>query len=242
DVLREIIRRATTKVRKFNDQNSEKYRRLIEIPSKFDDAYEGVFSLRKISKESEVPLTENEIQINLRELKTNLSKIICADSEMVTTLQSDAYDFFMDPAERMKVSAPSLIKDKCDEFVINFRDSADIPINRLSHDKNWKESYEDLSKIATDILEVLGDVWKNPAFRPNLAKSQSEGTYMTHVIIPMIRASLKGLPVGKSGYISTAESQSVASKDRRGVGKRPDAMFITTNNNRLYEIVFAESS
>ncbi|CAJ0746091.1 22127_t:CDS:1 [Entrophospora sp. SA101] len=39
DVLREIIRRATTKVRKFNDQNSEKYRRLIEIPSKVSYQY-----------------------------------------------------------------------------------------------------------------------------------------------------------------------------------------------------------
>ena len=42
---------------------------------------------------------------------------------------------------------------------------------------------------------------------------------MTDVIVPMIRASLKDLPIGKSDYIFTAERQSIASKDRREVGK-----------------------
>jgi len=64
---------------------------------------------------------------------------------------------------------------------------------------------------------------------------------MTNVIVPMIRASLKDLPIGKSGYISTAERQSIASKDRRGIGKRPDVMFIISCNNRLYELIYGES-
>jgi hypothetical protein len=86
------------------------------------------------------------------------------------------------------------------------------------------------------------DIWKNPVFGPKLVKSQSEGTYMTNMIVPMIRASLKDLPIGKSGYISTAERQSIASKDRRGVGKRPDVMFIASCNNRSYELIYGESS
>ena len=64
---------------------------------------------------------------------------------------------------------------------------------------------------------------------------------MTNVIVPMIRASLKDLPIGKSGYISTAERQSIASKDRRGVGKRLDIMFIASCNNRSYELIYSES-
>ncbi|CAG8848445.1 11499_t:CDS:2, partial [Gigaspora margarita] len=244
----------------------------------FDDAYEGVCSLRNIRKsKQEDELTPNEIETNLRSLKTNLasseapyaqhfrkylkkkkntsnlswevplaSQVICADSEMVKLLEEkdvEAYNFFMDPAERMKVATPPVIKNKCDEFVINFMDSiTDIPDNRFSHDKSWKESDENLAKITTDILEILRDVWKNPAFGQKLAKSQSEGTYMTDVIVPLIRASLKDLPIGKSGYISTAERQSMASKDRRGVGKRPDLMFIASCNNRTYELIFAESS
>ena len=65
---------------------------------------------------------------------------------------------------------------------------------------------------------------------------------MTNVIVPMIRASLKDLPIGKSGYISTAERQSIASKDRRGIGKRPDVMFIASCNERIYELIYCESS
>ncbi|CAJ0759805.1 11596_t:CDS:2 [Entrophospora sp. SA101] len=125
--------------------------------------------------------------------------------------------------------ASSCIRDKCNEFVNNFRDSiTDIPMGRLSHDKSWKESDEVLTKISKDILEILRDIWKNPAFSPKFSKSQSERTYMTHVIVPMICASSKGLSIGKSGFISTAECQSMASKDQRGIGKRPDVMFITT--------------
>uniref|UniRef100_U9SXQ1 Uncharacterized protein n=1 Tax=Rhizophagus irregularis (strain DAOM 181602 / DAOM 197198 / MUCL 43194) TaxID=747089 RepID=U9SXQ1_RHIID len=188
----------------------------------FDDAYEGVSSLQNIKEsKQEEPLTKNEIKTNLRVLKTNLknskapytyhfrkylkkksasnlswrvllaSQVICADSEMVRTLEVEAYNFFMDPAERMKTL----------------------------HDKSWKESNEKLGKVTLDILNILRDIWKNSAFGPKLVKSQSEGTYMTNVIVPMIRASLKDLPIGKSGYISTAERQSIASKDRRGIGK-----------------------
>ena len=53
---------------------------------------------------------------------------------------------------------------------------------------------------------------------------------------------LKNLPIRKSGYISTAERQSMASKDRRGVEKRPDIMFIASFHNRTYELIYSESS
>ena len=99
-----------------------------------------------------------------------------------------------------------------------------------------------LFEITFNIIFYRRDVWKNPAFGPKLVKPQSEGTYMTDVIVPMIRASLKDLPIGKSGYISTAERQSIASKDRRGVGKRSDVMFIASCNNRSYELIYGESS
>src|ERR1044071_1777772 len=99
-----------------------------------------------------------------------------------------------------------------------------------------------LFEITFNIILYRRDIWKNPAFGPKLVKSQSEGTYMINVIVPMIRASLKDLPIGKSGYISTAERQSIASKDRRGVRKRPDVMFIASCNNRSYELIYCESS
>ncbi|CAG8664084.1 10202_t:CDS:2, partial [Racocetra persica] len=89
------------------------------------------------------------------------------------------------------------------------------------------------------------EVWKNPAFGPELAGTQNEGTYVTDIIVPSIRATLRRLPIGKTGFISTAERQSVASADRKGksgTGKRPDIMFIINYKERIHELTFAECS
>ena|ERR1043165_43441 len=71
-----------------------------------------------------------------------------------------------------------------------------------------------LFEITFNIILYRRDIWKNSTFSSKLIKSQSEEIYMTNVIVPMIRASLKDLLIRKSGYISTAERQSIASKDR----------------------------
>ena len=56
----------------------------------------------------------------------------------------------------MKVTAPELVKDHCDSFVLNFIDSiTDVPNNRLLHDKSWKESNETLAKVTLGILDIL---------------------------------------------------------------------------------------
>ncbi|CAI2183894.1 12529_t:CDS:1, partial [Funneliformis geosporum] len=48
------------------------------------------------------------------------------------------------------------------------------------------------------------------------------------MIVSMIQTSLKDLPIGKSGYISTAKCQNIASKDRKGIGKQSDIIFIAS--------------
>ena len=56
----------------------------------------------------------------------------------------------------MKVTAPDLVKNNCDSFVLNFIDSiTDVPNNRLLHDKSWKESNKKLAKVTLDILDIL---------------------------------------------------------------------------------------
>jgi len=56
----------------------------------------------------------------------------------------------------MKVTAPALIRNMCEIFVLNFEDSiTNVPMNRLIHDKSWKESNEKLAKVTSDILDVL---------------------------------------------------------------------------------------
>jgi hypothetical protein len=45
----------------------------------------------------------------------------------------------------------------------------------------------------------------------NFVGSLNEGTYLTNVIVPAIRATLKNLPLGKSTFVSSSERQSSAS-------------------------------
>ncbi|CAG8632032.1 2634_t:CDS:2, partial [Paraglomus occultum] len=176
--------------------------------AQFDDAYEGVCSLRNIRESNQgESLTDNEINNNLRMLKTNLthSKAPYAKHFRKYLKKKTASDF-------LEAEAYTIL---CGAY------ESKRLLHLLRIDKSWKKSNEKNGRS-----HGRGDVWKNPAFGSKLAKEQSEGTYMTDVIVPMIRASLKGLPIGKSGYISTAERQSKTSKDRRGIGKRPDLMFI----------------
>ncbi|POG67953.1 hypothetical protein GLOIN_2v1800021 [Rhizophagus irregularis DAOM 181602=DAOM 197198] len=253
--LRQIFHQAITSVIPSYASNSEKYQKLMSLPL----------------KEEELP--DETIKNNLRILKGNLkrsksryakilrksvgkvkssdlswrdplaSQVLSSEMEMVKQLPEEEYESFMEPVKYMQASLPNSIKTTCDEFLINYDDgSTEIPPQKLSHE-NWIEKEEVLKDIAIRILNTLGEIWKNPAFSPKFAKTQSEGTYVADIIVPVIRATLKDLPIGKSAYISTAERQSVASKDRRGgKGKRPDIMFIAKHMDRIYELVFAECS
>jgi hypothetical protein len=101
------------------------------------------------------------------------------------------------------------------------------------------------------------EVWNNPAFASSeMRNNQSEGTYITDVIVPLLRASLRGLPNGNI-CLSTAERQSVASKARRSfekdeeqvsqssrsrLGKKPDVMATTKCEGKVFELAYVESS
>jgi hypothetical protein len=101
-------------------------------------------------------------------------------------------------------SFPQIILDKCEEFVTHFvENNMDTLSQKLSHNGDWKESEERLTSITLGILNSLNDSWNNSAFSSEFAKSQNEGTYVTNVIVPAIRATLKDLPIGKSSYVST---------------------------------------
>lgn len=101
-------------------------------------------------------------------------------------------------------STPSEISDACKNFVENYLDfQIDIEPDILSHDGNWKDSNKDLTEVTIGILNILSDSWSNPAFGPEFVGSLNEGTYVTNIIVPAIRATLKNLPFRKSSFIST---------------------------------------
>ena len=64
----------------------------------------------------------------------------------------------------MKVTASALVRNMCEIFVLNFEDSiTNVLMNRLIHDKSWKESDEKLAKVTSEILDVLW-VFHNKAY------------------------------------------------------------------------------
>jgi hypothetical protein len=101
-------------------------------------------------------------------------------------------------------SLPRIIWEKCEKFVVNFAESnMSILPQKLLHNGKWKESDEELADATSRILSSLNDSWNNPTFSSEFAKSQNEGTYVTNVIVPAIQATLEGLPLGRSSYVST---------------------------------------
>ncbi|CAH1770131.1 11739_t:CDS:2, partial [Entrophospora sp. SA101] len=117
------------------------------------------------------------------------------------------------------------------------------------HDKHWKEDESEILKITKCILDILAEIWKNPAFTTSTScNQQSEGTYIMDVIIPLLQASLGDLPNGGI-CLSTSEQQSLESKARRNlatnenrIGKKPDVMGLSIQNEKILELIYTESS
>ncbi|CAG8708432.1 12516_t:CDS:2, partial [Ambispora leptoticha] len=178
------------------------------------------------------------------------SMVISDESEIVNKLGTRQKRIFMEPRENMRCVLPNSVVSKCKEFVENF-DNTNVPrdMGNIIHNKTWKESESELLKIAERILSVLGEIWSNPAFATSTSRNQqSEGTYITDVIVPLLRASLGDLP---NDYIclSTAERQSLASKARRNIGfsgermgKKPDVMMMIKIMEKIFELAYVESS
>ncbi|CAG8464137.1 12920_t:CDS:2 [Ambispora leptoticha] len=116
---------------------------------------------------------------------------------------------------------------------------------KLIHDGAWKELKEDIKCVVKEILNILKDIWNNSAFDPELAKILNEGIYQSTVIIPIIQASLKNLPVRDAFFISTLEKQSIASANRKGegyMGRHPDIMLVVKYLEIVFEFIYVECS
>jgi hypothetical protein len=103
----------------------------------------------------------------------------------------------------MQVQTPSIIHDMCATFVENFHDDMETIPQHLFHNNTWKESDETLANVTENILDSLRDIWKNPAYNTEFVNTQSEGTYVTDIIVPLIQASLRKLPIKKYSFLST---------------------------------------
>ncbi|CAB5394365.1 unnamed protein product [Rhizophagus irregularis] len=206
-------------------------------------------NIRVLKSKLSSPLTESDaslydsIKKNLESIESDLtwrdpeaSTVLSDESPLVQNLKTRQKRHFLKPRERMKCELPREIISKCEEFTNNFhRGQTSNNFRNAVHDKTWKETGPELEKRTEQILSILAEIWNNPAFTTSESRSkQSEGTYVTDIIVPLLRATLGDLP---SGYIclSTAERQSLASKarknagtDKERMGKKPDVMVAGT--------------
>ncbi|CAJ0768301.1 11318_t:CDS:2 [Entrophospora sp. SA101] len=169
--------------------------------------FEHFKKISNIHLESEqVPLDDNMIKKNIRYLQGKLS----SDS---SSLSLELYQNVNKiPITNLTWKDPlaSRVVNKCHEFVSGFSKeyTKDLFV-KLTHDGEWKEMDKTLMDVTGGILDVLADVWVNLPFGSELMKMQSEGMYVTDIIIPSIQASLKGLTYRQFAFISIAERQSI---------------------------------
>ncbi|KAF0460344.1 hypothetical protein F8M41_000610 [Gigaspora margarita] len=138
-------------------------------------------------------------------------------------------------------SIPFAIQAECNNFISNFpsRNVSRLPYG-LSHSGDWKESEVKLIEVTKKILETFKNIWCSPAFHPEFVESLNERTYVNNVVVPLINAALYNNPFGESAFITT-----IASADRRGdgrMGRKPDIMFVTKDNDKFYELMYSECS
>ncbi|GES74930.1 hypothetical protein GLOIN_2v1776328 [Rhizophagus clarus] len=223
-------------------------------------------NIRVLKSKLSSPLTESDaslydsIKKNLESIESDLtwrdpevSTVLSDESPLVQILKTRQKRHFLEPHERMKCELPREIIFKCVEFTNNFhRGQTSNNFRNAIHDKTWKETGLELEKRTEQILSIFAEIWNNPASTTSESRSkQSEGTYVTNIIVPLLRATLEDLP---SRYIclSTAERQSLASKARKNAGadkKRmekkpelPDVMVLDQYVDKIIELIYVECS
>ncbi|CAI2186888.1 4177_t:CDS:2, partial [Funneliformis geosporum] len=139
----------------------------------FDIAFEGVCSFRDIEMPIK-PLSDKEIKDNMGDLKKKLvesttshaeeihkkdaiaNQVISNDSDLVKNLEKSAHQSFMKLLLNIQPVVSEIIQEKCDSFVENFSiNNLNELLLKLSHNKTWKESEEDLVEISGEILNTL---------------------------------------------------------------------------------------
>nr|CAG8463526.1 10920_t:CDS:2 [Entrophospora candida] len=124
-----------------------------------------------------------------------------------------------EPPQRMAPSLLSIVHRRCNEFVQNFTDDIGFKLpQNLLHDGMWNETNEELANNILNNLIIRHDAWRNPAFESNFVEKLNKGAYVTNIILPAVRASLKGLHLWTSSFLSNLERQSSAGAVRRGSG------------------------
>ncbi|GET67259.1 hypothetical protein GLOIN_2v1776328 [Rhizophagus irregularis DAOM 181602=DAOM 197198] len=248
-IVESAVKSSLKRIRDFQRKES-----VMEVLTEMKSGYKSILGLNKIkvldtNKESTPDTTEEEIKKNIEMLNEKLKHPLGDDDgPLYSALKKTVEN--IEPCNKMKCTPPKLVVKKCEDFLENFEVlSTHKIVENAKHDNKWKEDDSDLLKITGRILDVLGEIWSSPIYATSTSRNkQSEGTYITDVIVPLLRASLANLP---NGYICTsiAERQSIASKIRKNkgidgerIGKKPDIMGIMKQDTNDIELIYVESS
>ncbi|RIA82854.1 hypothetical protein C1645_834718 [Glomus cerebriforme] len=224
-------------------------------------AYKSIKGLRAIKALNTNPKTDSDatlydalkknlvnyvVPANLSWKDPEANMVLSDKSLLVEKLGQRQKRIFMEPYENMKCTLPESVISKCELFIHNFNKANITNMSRnIVHDKTWKENISTLEKRAEPVRFGIIRGFENSTTR----KEQSEGTYITDVVMPLLRASLEDMPNGKT-CLSIAERQSLASKVRRNsgdiskerMGKKPDAMLLMKHGGKINELAYAECS
>ncbi|CAG8515360.1 10656_t:CDS:2, partial [Paraglomus brasilianum] len=221
---------------------------LDDHPGQIEDIAKNVNDLkRNIGKGRPKKLYEllynfiNNLRVSNLTWDNPLSSKVISDeiiqNEIIQKLDEDnRVDFLKPVSDRVPKFLPANVEAVCKQFVDNFvPENADVSYEKYSHDGTWKEGGRTMKSTTRGILRVLKKCWNNPVLKENV----NEGTYVNTVIMPVIQAALKDMPL----LISCSERQSHASADRKGdIGRKPDIMVEVERNAQMYEILYAECS
>ncbi|CAG8693441.1 11871_t:CDS:2, partial [Dentiscutata heterogama] len=198
--------------------------------------------LSRSSSDHALELLERLNSLSTKDLKWYdplASQVISDKFKLVQNLEETSEKSFMEPFNKMQVEISLNIQNICTNFVESFHDDdmEDLP-QKPSHDNSWREDEVTLANVAENILSFLNSIWRNSAFDAEFASDQSEGIYVTDVIVPLIHE----LESTNLYFLFSAKRQSLASADRRGSGKQPDIIFLEMHRKKIYELIYVECS
>ncbi|RHZ50404.1 hypothetical protein Glove_499g37 [Diversispora epigaea] len=243
---------------------------LLQFDNAFEGVY-GLYDMGAIKTDKEQLFTSDytchQIRKNISEVKRKFGKDTLP---LYQHLYSGVNKISVQELTWKDSLANQIIRDNSDliqklsgNLKKTFMNLSSLPY-KLSHTKEWKESKDKLEEITLKILETLRSVWRNPAFHSKFVGTINEGTYVNNIIVPLINAYLSNNHFGESAFITTFEQQSIASTNKRGderytcqlsqgqisfddiyngrVGRRPNIMFISKEDDKYYELIYAECS
>ncbi|RHZ46957.1 hypothetical protein Glove_601g15 [Diversispora epigaea] len=136
-------------------------------------------------------------------------------------------------------------------------------LNFIDHSElTWRDPEANMIIADNFVLVKIWDkdkckeeIWNNFAFITSEIRSiQSEETYVTDIIVPLLQASLEDLPNGNI-FLSIAEQQSMASKARKSfgsneerpiykisIGKKSNVMVMAKYGSKIFELAYVELS